>query len=201
MGIKDLVISGQYNFFPQFPTQTLSRMNGCLISMKRNGFRRLFTLLIVAVMTCFACNSGKVARQPVDKNALLRLIRQLVETEGENTPGVSRDLLRDYSERYKLVVVDNLFKQADSNTVHVRVVHNKEFPHIDVQLPSQLAAQLTYADFDHVFGAGIESPRPKEPIGFSVMYPAAKVGDIRVAVHSRQSPDSVRPEIYQILIL
>lgn len=151
-------------------------------------------------MTCLSCNRDKVSRQPVDKIVLFQLIKQLAEAEGKHMPDASRGVLRDFTERYELVVVDSLFKPADSNLVQVRVVHDKEFPHINIQLPLRLERQLTYVDFDHVFGAGMESPRPKEPIGFSVMYPAAKQGDIRVAVHSNQPPEVVSPEIYEILI-
>ncbi|WDF55612.1 hypothetical protein [Mucilaginibacter sp. KACC 22063] len=169
--------------------------------MERNSFWRLFTLFIVAVMTCFACNHREASRQQVDKNALLELIKQLSKTEGKNTSNASRDVLRDYAKRYELIVVDSIFKAADSSMVQVRVVHDKQFPHIDIQLPSQLERQLTFADFAQLFGTGVESPRPKEPIGFSVMYIASKVGDIRVMVQSHQPPDVPHPQIYQILIL
>ena len=178
-------------------------MGGCIVSMKRNDFCRLFMLLIIAAITCVACNRYKVSRQPVDKKCLLELIEQLAEAESKHTPDASLDLLKDYAERFEFVIVDSLFRPADSNMVQVRVVHDKEFPHIDVQLPLHLESQLTYVDFDHFFGPGIETPRPKEPIGFSVLYKAAKGegDDIRVAVHSHQLPDASHPEIYQILIL
>lgn len=169
--------------------------------MNRLVYCNFVLLLIIAAITCFACNHGKAFRQPIDKNVLMKMIKQLAEAEGKHAPDAGSDLLRDFAERYELVVVDSLFKQVDSSMVLVRVVRDKEFPHIDIQLPLHLQKQLTFADFDHVFGAGIESPRPKEPISFSVMFRADKVGDIRVAVNSHQPPNAIHQEIYEILIL
>ncbi|PJJ79253.1 hypothetical protein CLV57_2380 [Mucilaginibacter auburnensis] len=152
-------------------------------------------------MAGLSCNGDKISRQPVDKNALMNIIKQLAEVEGKHAQDTSSNLLRDWAEKYSLVEVDTLSIHADSNMVKVCVVRNKDFPHIIIQLPVHLQRQLTFADFDHVFGAGIESPRPKEPISFSVMFRAAKVGDIRVAVNSHRPPNAVHPEIYEILIM
>ncbi|QXV63703.1 hypothetical protein INP83_11335 [Mucilaginibacter sp. 21P] len=169
--------------------------------MKRNALFRDYTLLILTGIMCWSCKHGHVSRDRVDKNILLELVKQLADTKGSHAPEASRALLHDYAGRYEMVMVDSLFKPAACNLVQVRIVPDKDFSYIDIRLPTQLEGQLTYADFDHVFGAGTEPPRPKEPVGFSVMYSASKRADIRVAVNSHQPPEAVHPEIYQILIL
>lgn len=140
---------------------------------------------------------------PIEKNVLLELVKGIAETESKtgHRSDASRKLLETYATKYELVVVDSTFKPADSAMVQVRMVQDKVFPHIDLKLPLRLQHLLTYADLEEAFGKGIEAPRPKEPIGFSVMYHFPLNGQITIAAHSERPPEVIHPNIYELMIL
>jgi hypothetical protein len=68
-------------------------------------------------------------------------------------------------------------------------------------LTLNLQKQLTYHDLNQAYGNGIESPRPKEPVGFGVMYHIEGCGNIAVATSSQFPPSVARPVIERITVM
>jgi len=110
-------------------------------------------------------------------------------------------LLRSYTEDYKLVITSQALRSAETDVVHVHVSIGKDLTWFSFELPEALKQQLTYADLKHAYGLGIETPRPKEPMEFSVMFEMAGARSVPIFADSKHPPSAGIDSIFSINVM
>jgi hypothetical protein len=161
-------------------------------------------LFIMAVLCYCACKQPEhKALKPVDKATLLKIVKSLAQAEGSkgSTPEDGVKLLRSYAELYELVITEKAVRPTNPMAVQVFISRAPDFGYFDFNLPAGLRKQLSYQDLDKAYGPGIESPRPKEPLGFSVMYHVPGGGQIAIMATSQEPPPAAKLGIYQITVM
>lgn len=157
-----------------------------------------FSVMIISYSACR--QPATKLKQPVNKLMLLQLIKKLVVIENR-TPGQGIALLRSFAQNHDLHMISSNQKFKDTTVLQARFNPNKDFPCYYFNLPANFQKQLTYHDLDLAYWKGIESPRPKEPLSFSIMYHVKGGGNIAIMTTSQFPPPVARPMIGRITVM